>query len=87
VAADRLSGEEWTRYSPSLERTLLKKEQFLEVTPNSAHASNTSSNRGGGTDLAPTGRASSSSASPAGKPLSLFGERLQAAIEIEDKGT
>jgi len=87
VAADRLSGEEWTRYSPSLERTLLKKEQFLEVTPNSAHASNKLSTGGGGTGLAPTSRASSSSTLPAGKPLSLFGERLRTAIDIEDKGT
>jgi 3'-5' exoribonuclease len=87
VAADRLSGEEWTRYSPSLERTLLKKQQFLEVTPDSAPASNTSSTGGGGTGLAPTGRASSGSTLPAGKPLSLFGERLRTAIDIEDKGT
>jgi 3'-5' exoribonuclease len=87
LAADHLSGEEWTRYSPSLERVLLKKDQFLEVTPNSGQASNTSSTGGGGPDLAPASRASSSGTSPAGKPLSLFGERLQAAIEIEDKGT
>ena len=86
VAADRLSGEEWTRYSPSLERTLLKKEQFLEVTPNAAYASNKLSPGGGGTGLASTGRASSSSTLPAGKPLSLFGERLRTAIDIEDKG-
>ena len=87
VAADRLSGEEWTRYIPSLERTLLNKQQFLDVTPNSAHASNTSSIGHGGTGLAPSGRASSSSTLPAGKPLSLFGERLRTAIDIEDKGT
>jgi hypothetical protein len=87
VAADHLSDEDWTRYSPSLERMLLKKEQFLDVTPNSGQASNTSSNRGAGTGSAPTSRASSSSTSPAGKPLGLFGERLQAAIRPEEKET
>ena len=86
VAADHLSGEDWTRYIPSLERTLLKKQQFLDVTPNSAEASNKSSIGDGNTGSALASRGSRDAAA-AGKPLSLFGERLRTAIDIEDKGT
>ncbi len=88
VSADRQLQEDWTRFNPSLERSLLKKDQFLQVTSESQESS-LSSIGGGLLNLQPEAKPDSEAPSetrrPPAKPLSLFGERLQSAIKAGDE--
>ena len=82
VAGEGLVESHWTRYNPSLERTLLNKERFL------AEAA------GSGAQSAPAAAPAPPLPNPVDKPTSkapaetpsLFGEKLQSALEPSDKG-
>ena len=88
VSADQ-NDMDWTPYNRSLERSLLKKERFLEG-PKAAPPKDGSdphdaaaTNKGQGS----TGVASQSAKAPRPpRPQSLFGERLQSALHEEPKG-
>jgi 3'-5' exoribonuclease len=85
VFSDKQEQEDWTRFSPSLERSLLKKEQFLRVTPEQQESSITS-RVGGSSDRQPPGsEVPSETRRPPAKPMSLFGERLQSAMKEGDE--
>jgi 3'-5' exoribonuclease len=88
VASDRQGQEDWTRYNPSMERSLLKKGQFLEVTAEPRESS-ISSRVGEPSNWRPEGKPGSEVPSetrrPPAKPMSLFGERLQSAIKEGDE--
>ena len=68
VASEASGGELWTRYNPSLERRLLNKELFLA----GAAASETGAEQ---TTIPPPNRG--------GQPGSLFGERLEGALQAK----
>jgi hypothetical protein len=88
VASDKQELEDWTRYNPSLERSLLKKEQFLRVTGGQQESSNTSRVAGASDrqpEAVPGNEALSDTRRPPAKPMSLFGERLQSAIKEGDE--
>jgi len=88
VASDKQDLEDWTRYNPSLERSLLKKEQFLRVTREQQESSITT-RVGGSLNREPEANlgsvAPSETRRPPAKPMSLFGERLQSAIKEGDE--
>ena len=72
VAADTIGDPNWTRYNPSLERMLLKKDPFLDPPTEAKHA-------------APAPKAAPPPRSRPAAP-SLFGERLHEAIKGTDSG-
>ncbi len=88
VSSDRQEFEDWTRYNPSLERSLLKKDQFLDVTGEqrkSSISSRVGDPPNGRKDARQGSEAISGTRQPPAKPMSLFGERLQSAIKEGDE--
>ena len=88
VSSDKQNQEDWTRYNPSLERSLLKKDQFLQVTGGQQKSSIPSRvgslwDRQAGAK--PGNEGPSETRRPPAKPMSLFGERLQSAIKEGDE--
>jgi 3'-5' exoribonuclease len=89
LAEDSHGGGEWTAYNPSLERMLLHKERFLAEPatedPSAAAGSAGTDDFGDDTPPAAAGR----SAAPGGRTpqtMSLFGERLQSALQKPKEG-
>jgi 3'-5' exoribonuclease len=68
IDSDRQSGADFTTYNPALERTILKKEQYLEPKPEAA--------------LKPPPKAQAPAPPP--KPGSPFGEKLQLALVSDE---
>jgi 3'-5' exoribonuclease len=71
IESDRQSGAEFTTYNPALERTILKKEQYLE--PKQVAASQVHVSPARPAEKTPAGAS----------PGSLFGEKLQLALVSE----
>jgi 3'-5' exoribonuclease len=82
-AADTMGDDNWTRFSPSLERRLFRKDRFLSEEPDRPAASSDGAPHradGGAAPAAPQG--SLHRRAPA-EPRSLFGEKLQNAIQSD----
>lgn len=81
LAEDAFGDDEWTAYNPSLERMLLHKERFLSDSPAPKRPAQSPSVGKGGFDdeAAPAARPAAASGSP--QTMSLFGERLQSALD------
>lgn len=85
LAEDAFGDDEWTAYNPSLERMLLHKERFLSDSPAPKRpAQSPSVGKGGFDEAAPAARPAAASGSP--QTMSLFGERLQSALDKPKEG-
>jgi len=81
IEEEVLGGDDWTRYNPSLERRLLKKESFLSgpsETPGSDAMTEPNSSKSPKSTDAGNGRGP--------ETPSLFGEKLQGALKKGDSG-
>ncbi|MEX2300212.1 MAG: HD domain-containing protein, partial [Bryobacterales bacterium] len=88
LAEDAHGGDEWTSYNPSLDRMLLHKDRFLaeSAAVEGAHPANEPPRQddfGDETAAEPAARAATS-ARP--QTMSLFGERLQSALQKPKEG-